>query len=455
MHPEPNKQNPDQPNQLYEALKGSTPQEVIKLLDTMHPSAIANALETMPRDIRPDLWQLVATPSKGEVLLETHGEVRQQLIAATDEQVLLTALAILEIDELADLDADLPVSVVNAMVEAMDAERRQRYEAVRFYPDDTAGGLMDVDAAAVRMDVSLKAVLRYLRKLRKKRGALPEHLDSLMVVDRDNKYLGILRLSDVVSLSAKTTVSETMTAGIPPIPVLTPAAKVARLFEDQDLISAPVVSRTGRLLGRITVDDVVDVMRNEAEQEMMSRAGLSKATDMFGPIIPSAGRRAIWLGVNLINAFVAAWVIGLFEDSIDKIVTLAVLMPVVASMGGVAGSQTLTLVTRGLALEQIRRSNAWRLLLRELALGLLNGFLWALVVAIIAFLWFNSAQLGVVFGTALALNLLTGALAGTLIPLLLQRLGIDPALAGGVILIAATDVIGFLSFLGLATIFLL
>lgn len=314
---------------------------------------------------------------------------------------------------------------------------------------------MDVDAAAVRMDVSLKAVLRYLRKLRKKKGTLPEHLDSLMVIDRDNKYLGILRLSDVVSLSAKTTVSETMTAGIPPIPVLTPAAKVARLFEDQDLISAPVVSGTGRLLGRITVDDVVDVMRDEAEQELMSRAGLSKATDMFGPIIPSAGRRAIWLGVNLINAFIAAWVIGLFEDSIDKIVTLAVLMPVVASMGGVAGSQTLTLVTRGLALEQIGRSNAWRLLLRELALGLLNGFLWALVVAIIAFLWFNSVQLGVVFGTALALNLLTGAMAGTLIPLLLQRLGIDPALAGGVLLIAATDVIGFLSFLGLATIFLL
>lgn len=455
MHTEQNKQNLDQPNQLYEALKNGAHQEAIKLLDAMHPSAIANALETLPRDIRPDLWQLVATPSKGEVLLETHGEVRQQLIAATDEQVLLTALAILEIDELADLDADLPVSVVNAMVEAMDAERRQRYEAVRFYPDDTAGGLMDVDAAAVRMDVSLKAVLRYLRKLRKKRGTLPEHLDSLMVVDRDNKYLGILRLSDVVSLSAKTTVSETMTAGVPPIPVLTPAAKVARLFEDQDLISAPVVSRTGRLLGRITVDDVVDVMRDEAEQEMMSRAGLSKATDMFGPIIPSAGRRAIWLGVNLINAFIAAWVIGLFEDSIDKIVTLAVLMPVVASMGGVAGSQTLTLVTRGLALEQIGRSNAWRLLLRELALGLLNGFLWALVVAIIAFLWFNSAQLGIVFGTALALNLLTGAMAGTLIPLLLQRLGIDPALAGGVILIAATDVIGFLSFLGLATIFLL
>jgi len=455
MHTEQSKQNPDHLKQLYEALENGSSQEVINLLDTMHPSAIANALKTLPRDLRPDLWQLVATPSKGEVLLETQGEVRQQLIAVTDEQVLLAVLAILEIDELADLDADLPVSVVNAMVGAMDTERRQRYETVRFYPDDTAGGLMDVDAAAVRMDVSLKAVLRYLRKLRKQKGALPEHLDSLMVVDRNNQYLGILRLSDVVSLGAKTTVSETMTAGVPPISVLTPAAKVARLFEDQDLISAPVVSQTGRLLGRITIDDVVDVMRDEAEQEMMRRAGLSKATDMFGPIIPSAGRRAIWLGVNLINAFIAASVIGLFEDSIDKIVTLAILMPVVASMGGVAGSQTLTLVTRGLALEQITHSNAWRLLLRELALGLLNGFLWAFVVAIIAFLWFNSAQLGIVFGIALALNLLTGALAGTLIPLILQRLGIDPALAGGVILISATDVIGFLSFLGLATIFLL
>lgn len=455
MHTEPNNQNPDHLKQLHEALMDGSHQEASSLLEAMHPSAIADALETLPRDLRTDLWQLVATPSKGEVLLEIHGEVRQQLIKVSEEQELLTALAKLDIDELADLDADLPISVVNAMVEAMDPHRRQRYETVRFYPDDTAGGLMDVDAAAVRMDVSLKAVLRYLRKLRKQRGSLPEHLDSLMVVDRENKYIGILRLSDIVSLGSKKTVSETMTAGVPPIPVLTPATKVARLFEDQDLISAPVVSQTGRLLGRITIDDVVDVMRDEAEHEMMSRAGLSKSTDMFAPIIPSVGKRAIWLGVNLINAFIAAWVIGLFEDSIDKIVTLAVLMPVVASMGGVAGSQTLTLVTRGIALEQIRYNNAWRLFFRELAMGLLNGFLWALVVAIITFYWFNSAQLGIIFGVALALNLLTGAIAGTLIPLILHRLSIDPALAGGVILIAATDVIGFLSFLGLATLFLL
>lgn len=458
MHTEQNKQHSDhsdQLKQLYSALENDSLQGVKNLLAALHPAEIADVLETLPREQRPDLWQQVATLTKGEVLLEIHDEIRQQLIKATEEQELLAALAILEVDELADLDADLPASVVRAMVEGMDAQHRERYERVRFYPDDTAGGLMDVDAAAVRADVSLKAVLRYLRKLRKQKGALPEHLDSLMVVDRNNKYLGILRLSDVISLSGKTTVSEAMAAGIPPIPVLTPATKVARLFENQDLISAPVVSQSGQLLGRITVDDVVDVMREEAEHNMMSRAGLSKATDMFAPIIPSAGRRALWLGVNLINAFIAAWVIGLFEESIDKIVTLAVLMPVVASMGGVAGTQTLTLVTRGIALEQIRNSNAWRLLLRELTLGMLNGLLWALVVAVIVILWFNSVQLGVVFGAALALNLLTGAMAGTLIPLFLQRVGIDPALAGGVMLIAATDVVGFLSFLGLATLFLL
>jgi magnesium transporter len=276
-----------------------------------------------------------------------------------------------------------------------------------------------------------------------------------MVIDRNNNYLGILQLSDAVSLDAETSVSDAMTTGVPAISVLTPAAKVARLFEDQDLLSAPVVNEAGRLLGRITIDDVVDVMREEAEHEVMSRAGLAKATDMFGPILPNAGRRAIWLGVNLINAFVAAWVIGLFEASIDQLVALAVLMPVVASMGGVGGNQTLTLVTRGLALEQIRRSNIGRLLFRELTLGLLNGCVWSIVVAGVAAIWFDSFQLGIVFGVALILNLLTGAVAGTLVPLTLQRLGIDPALAGGVVLTAATDVVGFLSFLGLATLFLL
>jgi magnesium transporter len=448
-------QQTDYREALHTALEEGARQAVTGLLKGLHPAQIADALESLPRELRPELWREVPAASKGEVLLEAHGEVRRQLIDVSDEQELLAALATLEMDELADIDADLPVSVVDAMVQDMDAQRRDRYEAVRAYPDDTAGGLMDVDAAAVRTDVTLKAVLRYLRQVRRRAGALPEHLDSLMVVDRDNAYLGVLKLSDVVSLDSRTTVSGAMTAGVPAIPVLTPATRVARLFEDQDLISAAVVSDAGRLLGRITIDDVVDVMREQAEHEVMSRAGLRGATDMFAPIVPSAARRALWLGVNLVNAFIAAWVIGLFEESIEKIVALAVLMPVIASMGGVAGSQTLTLVTRGIALEQIGRSNARRLLLRELTLGMLNGVVWAVVVAVVAVLWFGDTRLGVVFGTALILNLLTGAMAGTLVPLTLQRLGIDPALAGGVLLVAATDIVGFLSFLGLATLFLL
>ncbi|MDA3868365.1 MAG: magnesium transporter [Gammaproteobacteria bacterium] len=440
---------------LHKALEEGARQTVTELIKGLHPAEIADVLEALPRELRPELWHELPDATRGEVLLEAHGQVRKHLIEASDKEELLAALDTLEMDELADLDAVLPKSVVHAMKQGMDVDQRDRYEAVRSYPDDTAGGLMDIDAASVRADVNLKAVLRYLRRLRSREGELPEHLDSIMVVDDDNTYLGILRLSDVVSLDSETPVSEAMTTGVPAIPVLTPATNVARLFEDRDLISAAVISDSGRLLGRITIDDVVDVMRKEAEHEVMSRAGLTKATDMFGPLIPSVSRRAIWLGVNLVNAFIAAWVIGLFEQSIDKMVALAILMPVVASMGGVAGNQTLTLVTRGIALGQIGRSNARHLLFRELILSLLNGILWALVVAFVVVLWFDNLQLGIVFGSALIINLLMGALAGTLMPLILQRLSIDPALAGGVLLIAATDVVGFMSFLGLATLFLL
>jgi magnesium transporter len=301
----------------------------------------------------------------------------------------------------------------------------------------------------------MRSVIRYLRQLRAREKQLPEHLDSLVVVDRDNNYLGMLMLSDLVSLDPETAVSDIMLTEIRPIPVETSSERVMRQFEDQDLLSAPVVDGAGKLLGRITVDDVMDVMRGVAEHEVMSRAGLSQGTDIFAPVLPGAMRRAVWLGVNLINAFIAAWVIGLFEESIDKVVALAVFMPVVASMGGVAGTQTLTLVARGLALEQVRSNNAGRLLMREIASGLLNGIFWAIVVALVAILWTGDMRLGIVFGAALVINLLTGAMAGTLVPLVLQRIGIDPALAGGVVLIAATDVVGFVSFLGLATLFVL
>ncbi|MEJ2309019.1 MAG: magnesium transporter [Gammaproteobacteria bacterium] len=440
---------------LHASLEQGDMQEVERLLEAMHPSGVADALEGITWDQRTELWRLVRPEVRGEVLLQLHGEVRHRLIEQTGEQQLLIALQSLQMDELADLDADLPISVVDAMVHAMDDQSRARYEAVRAWPDNTAGGLMDVDAAVVRIDVTLRSVIRYLRLLRKRESRLPEHLDSLIVVDRDNSYLGILMLSDLISLDPETPVGSAMLADVQAIPVDTPSSRVARQFEDQDLLSAPVTGEDGRLLGRITVDDVVDVMRGSAEQEVMRRAGLSEGTDMFAPVFSSALRRALWLGVNLVNAFIAAWFIGLFQDSIDKVVALAVFMPVVASMGGVAGTQTLTLVARGLALEQVRRSNAGRLFLREIAQGLLNGIFWSFVVALVAFLWTGDARLGMVFGAALIINLLTGAMAGTLVPLGLQRIGIDPALAGGVLLIAATDVVGFVSFLGLATLFVL
>jgi magnesium transporter len=441
--------------ELLEALEQAQAAEVARLIADWHPTEIADALESLPRELRQPLWAGLDTAERGQVLIEVGRAVRQQLIDEAGHGDLLAALATLEMDELADLDADLPVSVIDTMVRAMDVQRRERYEAVRSYPDDTAGGLMDADATAVRGDVTLKAVLRYLRLVRKREGKLPEHLDSLMVVDRQNHYLGRLKLSDVVSHKAGTVVSEVMDAEAPAIPVDTPDTRVARLFEDRDLVSAAVVGEHGELLGRITVDDVVDVMRAEAEGEVMRRAGLGEDTDMFAPIVSNAARRALWLGVNLINAFAAAWVIGLFDASIEQVVALAVLMPVVASMGGVAGNQTLTLVTRALALEHVGRDNALQLLGREVASGLLNGAFWAVVVAVIATAWFGDPGLGVVFGSALMLNLVTGATAGTLVPLVLDRLHIDPALAGGVVLTAATDVVGFFSFLGLATLFLL
>ncbi len=441
----------DLAGRLVDALSDDSPGTIRNLLSDLHPAQLADALEAVPWDSRPDLWAQVDTGIKGEVLLEAHGDVRSQLVEATSRQELLAALAELEPDELADIDAQLPVEVIDAMLQRMPQDRRAAYELVRSYPDDTAGGLMDVDAAAVRDDVSLSAVLRYLRGLRQRDGSLPEHLDSLMVVDRDNILLGVLMLSDVVSLSADTLVADVMNTEKPALLATTPASQVSRVFQDQDLVSAPVVGESGQLLGRITVDDVVDVMRVTAERQVLGRAGLDEGTDMFAPILKNASRRAVWLSVNLLNAMIAASVIGLFEDSIEKVVALAVLMPIIASMGGVAGNQTLTLVIRGLALEQVSGSNIARLLRREVASGLLNGVFWAAVVAVVVIAWFDNVTLGLVFGAAMIINLVTGAVSGTLVPFFLQRLGIDPALAGGVLLTAATDVIGFFAFLGLAT----
>jgi magnesium transporter len=275
-----------------------------------------------------------------------------------------------------------------------------------------------------------------------------------MVVDLGGRYVGQLRLSDLVSLEPECKINDVLDRGVEPVTADTPASRVARLFEDRDLVSVAVVDEHRRLIGRITVDDVVDIIREEAEHSVMATAGLDEEADTFAPAITSARQRAIWLGINLVSALIAAWVIHLFDQAIEELVTLAILMPVVASMGGVAGTQSLALVIRGIALDQVREGNRWRLLKKELAVGAMNGLLWALAVGLIVSFWFDNFRLSLVFGIALTINLVTGVASGTVIPMLLQRLRVDPAVAGGVILVALTDAFGFFVFLGLAAAFL-
>lgn len=436
---------------LYTALGSGTLVQVRKMLNDLHPAEIADLLESLPLDQREIVWEMVDEAQRGDVLAHVHDEARAHLIQQMETHQLVAAAERLDTDDLADILQDLPAVVMREVLAAMDEQDRKRLQAVLPYPEDTAGGLMNVDTITVRANVSLDTVLRYLRR----RGKLPEMTDNLMVVNRDNRYQGLLSITDLVTKEPDLTVAETMVRDVEGIPAATAARDVARLFEDRDLVSAPVVDEEGRLLGRITIDDVVDVIRDEAEHSVLSMAGLSEEADMFAPVAVSARRRAVWLGVNLVTAFIAAWVIGLFEATIQRVVALAVLMPIVASMGGIAGTQTLTLMVRGMALGQVGDANARWLLLRELAVSALNGILWALVVAAIAVAWFDDMRLGIIIGIAIIVNLAAAALSGATLPLLLKKLGIDPAIAGGVVLTTVTDVIGFFAFLGLATVFLL
>jgi magnesium transporter len=438
-------------SQLTHSLEQENDQELLVSIEKYHPAKLGRLLESLPNKYRDGFWSLIPVNSKGEVLLSVHRELRQLLIKKTSEADLLKCLSTLQMDELADIDADLPLPVVSAMVEAMDSQRKERYQTVASFPDNTAGGMMDVDATAVRKDVSLKAVYRYLCKLRKKEGMLPEQLDQLVVVDRNNKVQGTLYLSDLVSMDNSLSVGDVMKNDVPLIDSLQSATQVAQIFEDHDLISAPVVDQNNYLLGRITVDDVIDVLKNSSEQRLLASAGLNEELDMFAPVAHISFNRAIWLGTNLITAFVAAWVIGFFEASIEQLVALAVLMPVVASMGGVTGSQTLTVVTRGIARDLVSSANIVSLTFHELKVSFINGLLWAAVVFIITILWYNDWRLGGVFALALFVVSLTGTLSGALIPIALKKLGVDPAIAGGVILTTITDAVGFLIFLGTAT----
>jgi magnesium transporter len=356
----------------------------------------------------------------------------------------------MDLDDLAHLVADLPETVTLQLLKSLDQQDRERLSTVLSFPDDSAGSLMNMDIVSLRPDVTVEVVLRYLRM----RGEVPAKTDRLFVVDRHDIYLGTVPLTRLLTSDLDLPVGELVETEAPRIDPETPAHDVSQLFQDRDLISAAVVSREGRLLGRITIDDVVDVIREEADHSVLSMAGLDEEDDMFAGVVRSARRRAVWLAVNLATALLAANVVGLFEGTIEKFVALAVLMPIVASMGGIAGSQTLVLIIRGLALGRVEPSNARWLLAREVSVGLLNGLLVAGMIGIVAGIWFSDWRIGAIICAALMINMLAAALAGVGVPLILKRLGIDPALAGSVILTTFTDCIGFASLLGLGTIFL-
>jgi magnesium transporter len=436
---------------LTRALDQGTMRQVHRLVNSMHPAEVASLLESLPPAQREVVWDLVDPELEGDVLVELNEEVRAGLISEMETEELVAATEGLEADDLADLLQDLPEAVNRRVLRSMDAQDRERLRAMLAYDEDTAGGLMNTDTVSVRPDVTLETVLRYLRM----RGELPEKTDALFVVNRYDRYLGALDVTRLLTEDLERTVGEVMDPQAGGIPPETPANKVASLFQDRDLMSAAVVAPDGRLLGRITVDDVVDVIREQADHSVMSMAGLDEEADMFAGVVPSARRRGVWLGVNLATAFLAAWVVGLFEATIQQIVALAVLMPIVASMGGVAGTQTMTLMIRGLALGQVERANARWLLGKEVAVALLNGLAWATVVAAVSMLWYHDWRIAAVIFLAMVVNLFAAALAGVLVPLGLKRLGVDPAVAGGVVLTTVTDVVGFASLLGLGTLALL
>jgi magnesium transporter len=436
---------------LSDALDSGRLGPVRRLVNTLAPAEIGNLLESLPPGKREIVWGLVDAEDDGEVLVHVGDEVRESLLAEMDPDEMVAAASDLDIDDLADLVGDLPDTVIEEVLKSMDRENRERLEQVLSYPEDSAGRLMNPDVVTVRGDVTVDVVLRYLRL----RGELPEHTDHLFVVSRRHQYLGRLALTALLTHDDATPINELIDGEQPAISSDMPAAQVANQFSDHDWISAPVVDANNILLGRITIDDVVDIIREQAEHQALSAAGLNEDEDLFSPVPRATKRRALWLGINLATAFLASWVIGRFADTLEQIVALAVLMPIVASMGGVAGTQTLTLMVRGLALGQVGRGNLRALIRKEVLVGLLNGLVWAIVVGAVAAAWFRDVPLGAVIAGAMVINLLAAALAGVLVPLTLKRMNVDPALAGGVVLTTFTDVIGFLSFLGLATLVLL
>lgn len=436
--------------QISEAIEADNTEQIEALFETLHPAEIAHSLEALPVNQRERIWPLIPPEDEGEVLLHLNDEARSVIIGKMDAESLIAATETLDTDDLADILPEMPQNVIQELLLTMEYQDRERLRSVLAYPEDSAGGLMDLDTIVVRADISLDVVFRYLRK----RGEIPDTTDSLFVVDREGIFLGLLPFTNLLTHDTDIMVEEIMDKEVEGIPATMPAEEVANLFERRDLVTAPVIDEDNKLLGRITIDDVVDVIRDKADHSFMGMAGLNEEEDLFAPVLKSTRRRLLWLGVNLITAILASWVIRQFDATIDKLVALAVLMPIVASMGGIAGSQTLTLVIRAIALGQISSSNARKLLVKELGVGIWNGLIWALVVAAIAEIWYQNLSLSIVIGSAIIVNLIAAAFAGATIPLLLKKMNIDPALSGSVVLTTITDVIGFFVFLGLAALFL-
>jgi len=436
---------------LSDALDSGRLGPVRRLVNTLAPAEIGNLLESLPPGKREVVWGLVDPEDDGEVLLHVGEEVRESLLADMDPDEIVAAVEDLDIDDLADLVEDLPDTVIDEVLRSMDRENRERLERALSYPEDTAGRLMNPDVVTVRADVNVDVVLRYLRL----RGELPDHTDHLFVVSRRHQYLGRVSLAALVTHEDSTPINRLIDDEQPAIEVDESAEEVARRFSDHDWVSAPVVDDNNILLGRITIDDVVDIIREQAEHQALGAAGLDEDEDLFSPIKRAVRGRVVWLSVNLLTAFLAASVIGQFEHALERIVALAVLMPIVAGIGGNAAVQVLTLMVRGLALGQVGASNARILLWKEFRVALINGVLIGGIVGVVALIWFHDWPLSLVITSALVINFCAAALAGVLVPLLLRRLNIDPAVAGTVVVTAVTDVMGFFSFLGLATLILL
>ena len=436
---------------LMIALEASDYDEAKQQIKDLHPGEIALLLEAIQPKDRSVLWPSIEISIQGEILKEVSEDVQSQLISEMTVDSLVKATEKLDTDDLADIVPNMPESAVHSLLLTLDFKHRERLNKILSYPEDSAGGLMNTDFITVRPDVSIRAVIRYLRLLKE----MPIDTDQVFVVDRNFNYLGSLLITSLLTEEPQRMVETLINNDFSkPVSADTDETEVALLFEQRNLISAPVIDENNQLVGRITIDDVVDVIRDQAEHSVMSMVGLDEDEDVFAPIIQSSKRRSVWLGVNLVTAFIAVYFIGLFEATLQQKIALAILMPVVASMGGIAGTQTLIIVTRGIATGRVTTANIKTLINKEVAVSGLNGIIWSIVIGLITYYWFADLLLSLIIALAIITNLVVAAFSGAFLPLLLSKLKIDPALAGGVILTTITDVIGFVAFLGLAALFI-